>query len=277
MRVPYEEDLIYLRFCLVEGEKRREKKEVAAIAVEQRTLVRHRLTFHRNPLASSAGGRVSWPRLRCLMGSVAIRQQRDGNIAFSRAKQQAHSPFSAGAARLRDRSTSRRHRHADPCASASARLPSTARKLVTRSALARRILPRVAHRRRNVAAVEYAAARNTNGNYSGANRIFDASRDWSARSAVRVPIISSSVLAFSHGPSFSIRPLPSRFLYSSHGHPFFSSAYFTHRAKSFPFHLDPILYATIRLQTCTQKPKYTLARTAALYILMVTGGTRLQW
>lgn len=42
-------------------------------------------------------------------------------------------------------------------------------------------------------------ARNANGNYSGANRIFDASRDWSA---ARVSIISSSALAFSHGPSF---------------------------------------------------------------------------
>lgn len=44
---------------------------------------------------------------------------------------------------------------------------------------------------------EYAAARNANGNYSGANRIFDASRDWSALEPHGVPIISSSVLSAS--------------------------------------------------------------------------------
>lgn len=249
------------------GEKikdRKKKQEVAAIAVEQRTLVRHRLTFHRNPLASSAGGRVSWPRLRCLMGSVAIRQQcaADGNVAFSRAERQAHSPFSADAARLRDHSTSRRHRHADPRASAPARPPSTARELGAR---ALRMRGGFCHVWRTAAEMSPSSSTLPRGTPMAT---IPARIVFSTRHAIgrhvrphRVPIISSSVLAFSHDPSFSVRPLPSRFLYSSSGQLLSFRRLISRTARNlFPFHLDPILYATVRSQTCTPKLCASLAR-----------------
>lgn len=173
--------------------------------------------------------------------SIAIRQQRDGNVAFSRAKQQAHSPFSAGAARLRGHSTSRRHRYAEPRATASApaRLPCP-------PSLAPLLRPRELHGALCACAADSATCgapppkcrrRRASSTLPRGTpmatipaRIVNSTRHAigrHVRSAARVPIISSSVLAFSHGPSFSIRPLPPRFLCSTpHGHPFLSSAYF---------------------------------------------------
>lgn len=224
---PNGEDLIYLRLCLVKGGKKRrlEKRSSGNRAVEQRTLVRHRLTFHRNPLASSAGGRVSRPRLRCLMGPVAIRQQCDGNVAFSRAEsgRRIHPSRRVQRACARGRSTSRRHRHADLRASAPfpsplfssperrSAPPSTRGACAANSATCGAPPPKCRRR------LEYAAARNANGNYSGRESYFRrVTRLVGTFGRARAPIISSSVLAFSRGPSFSlIRSLPSPFLHSS--------------------------------------------------------------
>lgn len=247
------------------GEKKRlgKKKEVAAIAVEQRTLVRHRLTFHRNPLASSAGGRVSRPRLRCLMGSgnrdsATVGRGRQRRILESRAAGAftllggCSAPArSLDVASAPTRGSARERPRASPF-----RRPGT---WSPRWAHARRILPRVAHRRRNVVA-EYAAARNANGNYSGANRIFDASRDWSAHWFGRTG---------GGYPSFLLRFSPSlTLLLFPFGHfllVFFTPAILSFRRlisrtarNLFPFHLDPILYTTVRSQACT--PKHSRAR-----------------
>lgn len=94
-----DKDLIYLSFRIV-GRKKGGNKNSGNCAVEQQTLVRHRLTFHRNPLASSAkqraGGRVSWPRLRCLIGSTACDLATEHDMATSYSREpndQEHSPF----------------------------------------------------------------------------------------------------------------------------------------------------------------------------------------
>lgn len=255
----------------------KKRKEVAAIAVEQRTLVRHRLTFHRNPLASSAGGRISRPRRSASAFdgvSIAIRQQRDGNVAFSRAKQQAHSPFSAGAARLRGHSTSRRHRHAEPRATASAPArPPPLRPRELHGALcacaadsATCGAPPPKCRRRRASST---LPRGTPMATIPARIVFSTRHAIGrhVRSAARVPIISSSVLAFSHGPSFSIRPLPPRFLCSTpHGHPFLSSAYFHAPRGVSPFSPRSNFERLRRSRTLYAKPKTrSLARDGLMH------------
>lgn len=181
--------------------------------------------------------------------ATARRQQRDGNVAFSRAQsgRRIHPSRRRVQRACAITRRSRRHRHAADAA-AEPRVP-----LQRASAHAQRFLPRVAHRRRNVAAVEYAAARNANGNYSGANRIFDASRDWSARSAARV--YPSFLLRFSPSLtvlffSFTPRPRPS----------FLSVGLSSRRAGVFPFHLDPILNGYYTFEDLYAKPKNTLSR-----------------
>lgn len=68
-----------------------EKTKTAAVAVEQRAPVRHRLTFHRNPLASGAGEFPRPPFGRFVGSAVSQRtasQQQSGarcNFAVSRA------------------------------------------------------------------------------------------------------------------------------------------------------------------------------------------------
>lgn len=270
-------------FAWSRGKKKRDrkKKEVAAIAVEQRTLVRHRLTFHRNPLASSAGGRVSRSRLRRLMGSVAIRQRRVSATARQRRiLESREQPRAAGAFTLLGgcSAPARSLNVASAPTRGSARPPyrrSETRN--SRSARAQRILPRVAHRRRNVAVVEYAAARNANGNYSGANRIFDASRDWSARSAARLPIISSSALAFSHGPSFSISASFFSFsLLQAPTIPFLFVGLFHAPRRIFPSSPRSNFVRDYAFANLYAKPKRALARAAASCILMAMGGARWQ-
>lgn len=171
-------------------EKEKKKKRSAAIAVEQRTLVRHRLTF-RNPLASNAGRRSSASAFGGVQGPAAsvaaIRQQRNGNAAFSRAERQAHSPFLSNALRMRGRPSVA----SVPTRGTARERPRCTSRLFLSLSLSRtgsathaqQILPRVAHCRRNVVHRVGMLPCRTPMATIPPRIVFDASCDWPAVSA----------------------------------------------------------------------------------------------